>query len=802
MILGELPANKGIVFRSESIAYLPQTPWIFPGSIKENVLAGLPFDQARYKKVLEVTTLNSDCKRLVRGDATLVGERGISLSGGQKARIGLARVAYSSAKILLLDSPLVAVDARISGRIFERCIKQFLSDRLRVLITHKRHLLSEMDGVIIVKDNTCRFLEVAEINDETDDILGDSNVIETSVADASDECDTDLKEETEGTQKDILRSFSSASYEEKQAILESAELQSPDALEARNEGVVRWRDYLVWAKMGYGLFGILAVCFLFILTILLHATCDIWVAKWTTVADREYRLDVLLKASPQNTSAIDLAHKSLSSYKWFPNDKNSFITLSVLTALLILVAISRTTLFFFASQKIHKMMLKAVMQTRMLFFETNDSGRILNRFSKDLNQIDCQIQLTYHDFIQSSMLVIQTCVLAVITSYYVLIPLIPLVLAFVYGRTYYLAVSRELRRFDCVAKSYILKHVNVSLQGLPCLRVSKDSLQRAVQEMHSHLNKHNATKYLMFASQRWIAIRLDSLSVLFNIAVILISIALGILSTIPSGDLGLVLNLCAGLVGMFQWCTRQSAEIENLMVSVERSLEYTKLTPEKEDAAKIDDQLLSVVIDTSDEREDVPLLTGAEDCHSNINHNQISQWKPRAGLIEFKNVSIRYQEFGHLALRKVSFKIQPGEKIGIVGRTGAGKSSLITALFRLVELDQGQIKIDETDTRSLTLDTLRCNISIIPQDPIMFTGTLRMNLDPNQQSSDNEIWYALKAVKLHELINSSPLGLNCLVSHEGSNFSTGQRQLISLARAILRGNKILIIDEATANVDP
>uniref|UniRef100_A0A182SDL2 ABC transmembrane type-1 domain-containing protein n=1 Tax=Anopheles maculatus TaxID=74869 RepID=A0A182SDL2_9DIPT len=354
-----------------------------------------------------------------------------------------------------------------------------------------------------------------------------------------------------------------------------------------------------------------------------------------------------------------------------------------------------------------------------------------------------------------------------IVNYWFLLPTVIVAVVMYYIRQTYLNTSRVVKRIESVNRSPLFSHTNATLQGLSTIRAfgAQSALQR---EFNEFLDVNSSAWYMFISTSRAFALWLDMVCVLY-IGIVTISFLVGNSQQMLGGSVGLAITKTISLVGMCQWGMRQSAELENQMVSVERVNEYTNLPSEP------------------------PLETAPK-------HRPQRNW-PEFGTIRFTNVDLRYTDDGERVLKDLNFTIRSNEKVGIVGRTGAGKSSLIQALFRLAPFE-GNIEIDDIDTKTLGLRDLRNKISIIPQDPILFSGTLRSNLDPFDQRKDDELWNALDEVELKEAVSSLAGGLECRMSDGGSNFSMGQRQLVCLARAILRNNKILVLDEATANVDP
>ncbi|XP_064615565.1 LOW QUALITY PROTEIN: ATP-binding cassette sub-family C member 4-like [Liolophura sinensis] len=435
-----------------------------------------------------------------------------------------------------------------------------------------------------------------------------------------------------------------------------------------------------------------------------------------------------------------------------------------------LFGILRALLFFriaiTASKTLHNRMFDSILRTKISFFDTNPVGRILNRFSKDVGHMDDNLPITFFDFLQCFLLILGIVIVAGVVNPWVFIPIIPLSIAFVAIRHYYIKTSRNIKRLEGTTRSPVFSHLSASLLGLGTIRAF-DVQEKFSQEFDDHQDLHTEAWFLFITSSRWLAVRLDWLCASFVSAVAFCSVLAA--DSLDAGLVGLSVTYAMTLMGMFQWAVRQSAEVENQMVSVERVLEYSNLPQEAS-------------LDSSPDNKPPP------------------SW-PHEGVIRGEQVGLRYGPDAPLVLKNINFVIQAKEKVGIVGRTGAGKSSLLTVLFRLVE-PEGKVTIDGINISKIGLHDLRNKISIIPQDPTLFTGSVRVNLDPFEQHSDEVLWSALEEVQLKPVIDDLPGGLEWNVSEGGINFSVGQRQLICLARAILRKNKILVIDEATANVDP
>uniref|UniRef100_A0A8B9JLK5 Cystic fibrosis transmembrane conductance regulator n=1 Tax=Astyanax mexicanus TaxID=7994 RepID=A0A8B9JLK5_ASTMX len=441
---------------------------------------------------------------------------------------------------------------------------------------------------------------------------------------------------------------------------------------------------------------------------------------------------------------------------------------SSLTVATLIFGFMRSLLMFNAmvrsAQTLHNRMFNCILRTPVRFFDVNPIGRILNRFSKDIGQVDSSLPWTFVDFIQVFLQIIGVIAVAASVIPWILIPVLPLLIVFLFLRRYFLQTSRDVKRLESTTRSPVFSHLSSSLQGLWTIRAFKAE-ERFQQMFDAHQDLHSEAWFLFLTTSRWFAVRLDGMCSIF--VTITAFGCLLLRQNLEAGAVGLALSYAVTLMGMFQWGVRQSAEVENMMTSVERVMEYTEL----ENEAPWETQV-----------------------------RPPPEW-PNKGLITFDQVNFSYSSDGPVVLKNMSAMIRPKEKVGIVGRTGAGKSSLISALFRLAE-PEGKIYVDGVLTSEIGLHDLRQKMSIIPQDPVLFTGTMRKNLDPFNQHSDEALWNALEEVQLKFVVEELPSKLETVLAESGSNFSVGQRQLVCLARAVLRKNHILIIDEATANVDP
>ncbi|KAK9869554.1 hypothetical protein WA026_003307 [Henosepilachna vigintioctopunctata] len=789
LLLGEMKASSGDIQLSGDVSYCSQEPWLFASTVKNNILFGQDFNRKYYHEVIKVCALKKDLQLFPNGDKTKVGDRGVSLSGGQRARINLARAIYRDSDIYLMDDPLSAVDTKVGRHLFDQCIVKFLRGKTRVLVTHQLQYLKKADTIIVFNKGRIEaqgtFHELSQSNLDLSKLLSESSE----------------NQEHAATKQNPRNSFASTGLMSTGEFSEdfSAELSQNENIE-NNTG---YSGSTFWSYIKTFPSPFLLV-FLLIFCQMLLSGADYWLTIWTNQEDLRYRSDKIVQ-TPQLEEIINIevvnAEKPELFYRYVPStyvvqnpsnvlnsSSNSisqlitvdgqehvvmkteflmYIYISLVIAAII-VTIIRSTLYFFscmvASKKLHNKMFHCLLETPMRFFDTNPAGRVLNRFSKDMGAIDELLPKSLIDVLQIFMVMSGILLMVAISNPFVIVLMIILSAIFVRVGIYYISISRSIKLIEGVAKSPVFSYVSSSIDGLTTIRATKNENILA-RQFDDHQDVHSAAWYLTILCSASFGLWLDLICSLFVSVVIAGFVVLDQFTNIQGSFIGLGISQSLILVGMLQYGIRQTAEVVNYLTSVERVLEYTQL--EKEEPFPAIEKL------KPDET-----------------------W-PDKGDIEFQNLYLRYVPTDPPVLKDLNFKIEASEKIGIVGRTGAGKSSLISALFRLAPTE-GSIIIDGIDTSTLPLKELRKKISIIPQMPVLFSATMRYNLDPFNEFQDHEIWSALREVDLIDEINS----LDFMVTGGGNNFSVGQRQLICLARALLRKNKILILDEATANVDP
>ncbi|CAK1600132.1 unnamed protein product [Parnassius mnemosyne] len=747
MMLNELPTSSGSMKVTGTASYASQDPWLFVGSVRQNILFGQPFHRTRYMEVCKVCALERDLSLFPHGDKTVIGERGVSLSGGQRARINLARAVYKEADIYLLDDPLSAVDTHVARHIFENCIKSYLSDKTVVLVTHQIQFIKSVDQIVIMDKG----------NILAEGTFEDLNEKELAIIQLMQDKTREVREEesTPNLQSHsmLLPSAVSLTRRRLSIILGTSSFADQELeAEAQAIGRVRGSVYKEYFLAGTSYIYVFIVCIMFILAQFFASACDFWISKWSLIEDH-------LTGDPTIDNLI-----------WSQEGlyRNHYVVIfGILTVATVAVALFRAFLFFSlcmkSSIKLHDQMFDCISQSPMSFFHANPSGRILNRFSKDMGSVDELLPQAMLDCFQIILNLVGVIVVILMTDITMLIPITTSLIIFYIFRVIYVRTTSAIKRLEGITRSPVFGHVNATVLGLATIR-SFGAQQLLTQEFDRHQDLHSAAWYLFIACSRAFGYFLDVICLLF---IICVTFSCLMKTDIEGSNVGLVITQSISLTGIFQWGMRQSAEMENQMTSVERVLEYTKLPQEP-----------ALVIEAD--------KTPPED------------W-PSEGAIQFDNLSLKYTPDGNNVLHKLHFDVRPQEKIGIVGRTGAGKSSIIQAMFRLAYLD-GSIRIDGIDISTIGLHDLREKISIIPQEPVLFSGTLRKNLDPFNEFPDELLLNALSNV---ELLNIEE-GVGALykqVSECGTNFSVGERQLVCLARAIVRNERILLLDEATANVD-
>ncbi|ANZ77064.1 BA75_04186T0 [Komagataella pastoris] len=761
-ILGDLYKSEGTVIIRGSVAYVSQVPWIMNGSIKENILFGCKYEPEFYKKTLEACALDTDLSILTDGDATQVGEKGISLSGGQKARLSLARAVYARADVYLMDDVLSAVDEHVGKHITTHVLGPggLLSTKCRVLATNNINVLKHSNHVSLIQEGSI----IEEGNYQTV-VSNSSSKLSILIKEFSKSSSSSDNSGTNSTaevtpvpsQLGISKSVSDT-ISLRRASLESFSKSTSNNLdeeskqkinkEHHEQGQVKFNVYKVYANAC----NPKAVCFLLFLIVVAMFTSvlgNIWLKHWS---------EVNTKYGGNPNIALYLG---------------TYFALGIASSLLSLLKTAMQWIYctISGSKYLHKTMTDSVFRAPMEFFETTPIGRILNRFSSDIYKVDEILGRVFEQFFTNAVKVFFTVAVICYSTWQFIFMILPILMLYVYYQQYYLRTSRELRRLDSVSRSPIFAHFQETLTGTSTIR-AYNQLDRFRYMNQSKVDFNISAYHPAISANRWLAVRLEFLGSIIILGASGLAIFTLKTGGITAGMVGLSVSYALQITQSLNWIVRMTVEVETNIVSVERIIEYSTLKSE------------------------APAI---------IEDNRPPKDWPFEGKIEFKNYSTRYREGLDLVLKDINLSINPKEKIGIVGRTGAGKSSLTLALFRIIEATQGSIWIDGIDTSKIGLEDLRHKLSIIPQDSQVFAGTLRENLDPTNQYSDDEIWKAIELAHLKPLVISmaenDATGLEVHLAEGGSNLSVGQRQLICLARALLIKSHILVLDEATAAVD-
>ncbi|KAF0749577.1 putative multidrug resistance-associated protein lethal(2)03659, partial [Aphis craccivora] len=784
-ILRELPISEGRISVHGVISYSSQEPWIFSGTIQQNILFGSTMDKERFNEVIDICALKNDIEHFPLGHETVVGERGITLSGGQKARINLARAVYKKADIYLLDDPLSAVDVRVGKHLFEKCILDYLKLNTCILITHQVQHLSEVDQIVLMDNGNIitvgSYQDLKASSFDFTKLLGSSegtnieNEFENNNNIKNDGVDSNLVSTLHGSNNNNV---TSSKYTNQISDDHISKLNDKSLLQC-NEYNCR-NAFIAYIMAGGNTLSILFCLFMCICTQswapmgkilgvgVKIKKSQIIVYIIFRVNQEIYEFDKLLNTSHSNDTSMSGDSYSISLLSKFQlNNITVYVFLMVATILSAIVrSVSFVKMTTKASMNLHNRMFNSTIRTSMFFFNTNTSGQILTRFSKDMEAVDKILPDTFLDAFQILLFNIATIFIVGYTNIYLLIPTFIVVIIIYKLRFLYFNTSQSIKSLEGATRSPVLAHMNASLQGLTTIRAFKveNILSR---EFDKHQDLHSSASHLCTCLILGFGFWLDIICIIYMSIVIFSFLVIG--NNVYGGTIGLALTQIMGLLGRIQWGIRQTTILESQMVPIKRILEYTHLP-----------------LEDSNQYTDV--------------RNPPKEW-PYSGKIIFKDFNLRYSLNLPYVLKDLNIEIRSMEKIGIVGRTGAGKSSFIGALFRLA-LNEGKIIIDGVDIHELVLKDLRSKLSIIPQEPVLFSGTMRTNLDPFDEYPDHALWNALDEVELKNFVEDLPGGLNSKMSNSGSNFSVGQRQLVCLARAILQNNKILILDEATANVDP
>ena len=871
---------------TESVAYCAQQAWLLNGTIRDNIVFASEWNSKRYKDVIIACSLQRDLEILDAGDKTVVGEKGITLSGGQKQRISLARALYSHARHILMDDVLSAVDSHTAKWIFDKALLgPLLYERTCILVTHNAALCLPLADFAIVLDNGR-----VSVQGTANEVMSSGKLAEdmskfesrpvsraASALPSRVPSDVGIDEATGGQLEQLNSGVGNGHLTHLDDFHPGVESQinpvpnghiltkvvsndlpgtGQDAdpnihEETKATGAVKLSIISMYFRyMGGPLYWLLAVlCFL--LQQVSQVSTNVWIRQWANAYTRH---EVMAYSTMNSSSTVTHLQGGISSSfsclrsgscmwnlpSWTQPITDISITVldsevnvgyylgvyAVLGALYMLITLLREAVLFagsvFASRRIHRQLMESVSRAKFRFFDTTPLGQIMNRFSKDIEAVDQEVAPVAVGVVHclASMLTV-IILISVITPGFLIAAFFITILYFLIGM-FYINSSRDLKRLESVQRSPLYQQFGETLSGMTTIRAYGDE-RRFIRQNLQQVNTYTRPFIYMWATNRWLSFRVDLVGALvsfFSGVFIILSVG-----RVDAGAAGLAMTYAVTFTENVLWFVRLYSTNEQNMNAVERVKEYLD----------VDQEAAPIVPDYRPE----------------------GNW-PSKGSVEFVDYSTRYRSDFDFVLKNITFKIHPGEKVGVVGRTGAGKSSLALALFRALEAEQGKILVDDVDIGLIGLQDLRENIVMVPQDPTLFTGTVRTNLDPFNLFTDEEIFFALRRVqligapasadpsrpetpvdssqksspvlplskqtltsKLHvasstgghsPIAATSPVtlslenknifrNLSSPVAESGSNLSQGQRQLLCLARAMLKNPKVLLMDEATASID-
>ncbi|OCT50344.1 ATP-dependent bile acid permease [Cladophialophora carrionii] len=838
---------------TESVAYCAQQAWLVNATIKENILFASPYDDHRYHEVIAVCALERDLEILDAGDQTLVGEKGIALSGGQKQRISLARAIYSNSKHVLLDDCLSAVDAHTAKHIFEEALTgDLMANRTCILVSHNVALTVPLASRVVVLANGKIAAQGSPQQIIESGALGDELLKSRPVSRANSRPHSPVPSHPEEERSHLSGGAvnGSATLQAKGSAKQKPKTNRPDKqfvdhrLEAKATGSVKWSTIRMYLKaMGPWWYWIFAA-WGFIATQLGSVATNLWIRQWANAyhvrgADANHAsVNAFHAHSLPSTSKLGGSYvqmpqtastaNGLSIWKsLYDVDASYYLRIyAILGAVYVFICFSREIILFWGSRRaswhLHEKLLTSILRAKFRFFDSTPLGQLTNRFSKDIQALDQEVAPVAIGMLHSAASVLTIVVLISVITPGFLVPGFFITILYVLTGLLYIRSSRDLKRIEAVQRSPLFQHFGETLSGVVTIRAYGDEA-RFIQDSHAKVNTHNRPFIYLWATNRWLAFRIDIAGALvsFFSAMFVVTNA----RNIDPGAAGLALSYAITFTQNVLWLVRLYAANEQNMNAVERIQEYINV--EQEAPAHIPET------------------------------KPAANW-PSHGTVQFIGYSTRYRADLEPVLKKVSFRIEAGQKVGIVGRTGAGKSSLALALFRGLEAEEGKILIDDVNIGLIGLQDLREAITIVPQDPTLFSGTLRSNLDPFELFTDEEVFTALRRVQLISGAHGTPeqsgattpiadssrsptlresssppeshasLSANGIVksgstlvqvstntkenknmfrdlkspvAESGSNLSQGQRQLLCLARALLKSPRVLVMDEATASID-
>ncbi|KAH8682320.1 P-loop containing nucleoside triphosphate hydrolase protein [Xylariales sp. PMI_506] len=769
-----------------AIAYVAQIPWIENATVKDNILFGLPYDEYRYKKTVEVCALVKDIEMFSDGEKTEIGANGINLSGGQKWRITLARAIYSRAGILVLDDIFSAVDAHVGRHIFEHCLNGELGlGRTRILVTHhvslcapKTKFLVELgDGSVLTAGLLSELEEDGTLERIKSSQPEDSELVPND-EDATAVNSEDISEaEGEHVGEPLVKVASKAQQTRK--FVEE---------EAREKGAIKTHVYATYMRDSGSWFFWTTVVLFFLTVQALTISRSWWLKIWTGTYEEDVQSHATKDAYAYSLTLQQLAdHRLMRPLVEPPKDLGFYLGIYVLLA--ISSAFIGTARYYYiftgsikASRKLFARLNFVILRAPLRWLDTVPVGRILNRFTADFHSVDTRLAYSLAFGFNSLLNLIGVIVAGLFVSPVILALAAVLLVICVYYARIYLHGARPVKRLESTAKSPVFEQFGSALSGVTTIR-GFDKSPTYVNRMYLKLDDWTTATWHLWLLNRWMGWRM---SVVGSFFASFVAILILLTPDMDSALAGFALAFALDFSGAVMWTVRHYANIELEMNAAERVVEYSELPTEN--------------------------LEGS---------SPPAAW-PTEGRIEVEDLVVSYADDLPPVLKGLTFSVNRTERIGVVGRTGAGKSSLTLALFRFLEARSGSIYVDGVDISKIKLHDLRSRLAIIPQDPVLFSGTVRTNLDPFDNHTDAELFDSLQRVHLiseDETSPSTPVptttdggsvikkntnifrDLASTISEGGLNLSQGQRQLLCLARAIVSRPKVMVLDEATSAVD-
>ncbi|XP_077533575.1 ATP-binding cassette sub-family C member 5-like [Haemaphysalis longicornis] len=775
-LCGEMTLVSGDMDVNGSIAIVTQQAWIFNATVRDNILFGLPFLKSRYDSVLDVCCLLPDLAQFSCGDLTEIGEKGATLSGGQRQRINLARALYSDRDIFLLDDPLSAVDPRVARRLLERCILGALREKTVFLVTHSMAALEHCQQVLLMRGGRIieRGTHSALVN-----FPGEYQSMFRLDAAAKASLESGAGD-MPGARLAVSKDDSNSDGDTTDGSLEGSSRLVKD--EEKAVGGLSKRAAWLYVRAAGGPWVVILLGLAFLIFVCAQMFANIWLQLWV---DRMQAKKLAANGTSMPIPGVATAGNQ-SLHQGTPAvedpglpDSLYYIAYGVAVPVMLLCGIIKgaacTLVMLNAAGRLHNQMLQRILRCPAGFFDVTPSGRITNRFSKDMDEVDIRVPFFLEMVVQSLLSIVLQLLISVYVYQVFCVVLGAAVIIYLLLDRWLNVGVREVKKLDNIARSSVIVHLSTTLQGVPVIR-GFGCHKWFTTKMYELVNQHSVAHVVFHLASRWFTLRMEFVGTCMVAAAAFIVVIMR--HSVTTGLAGLVLTSVFSVCTFIPFIMRLKSELSARLTSVARIHEYCEELSEEAPMHHHDHH-------HEGGREEGP---------------KEEEW-PSEGELCFEQVCLRYRRGLPLVLQGISFRVRGGQKVGIVGRTGAGKSSILVSLMRLKELESGRILLDGRNIATLGLHELRSAIAVIPQDPVLFQGTVRYNLDPMSANTDEELWAALERAHLKAKIQREEKQLECAVEKNGDNFSVGERQLLCLARAMLRRNKVLVLDEATASVD-